>query len=64
LTSYATRLGLRSSKFEDSHWLCPIEDRRPLDSLREGMLEGISLGNFLLLVDFTGRAFRDGKAAV
>ncbi len=35
-----------------SHWLCPIEDRRRLDSAREGMLEGFSLGSYLLLVDF------------
>jgi len=28
------------------------------------MLEGFSLGNYLLLVDYTGRLFRDGKAAI
>jgi hypothetical protein len=28
------------------------------------MLEGLSLGNYLLLVDYTGRLFRDGKAAI
>ncbi len=28
---------------EESLWLCPIEDRRGLDSPREGMLEGFSL---------------------
>jgi hypothetical protein len=49
---------------EDSHWLCPIEDRRSLGSLREGMLEGFSLGSYLLLVDYTGRLFRTGKAAM
>jgi hypothetical protein len=26
------------------------------------MLEGFSLGSYLLLVDYTGRLFRDGKA--
>jgi len=26
--------------------------------------EGFSLGNYLLLVDYTGRLFRDGKAAI
>jgi len=36
---------------EEAHWRCPIEDRRRLGSLREGMLEGFSLGNYLLLVD-------------
>jgi hypothetical protein len=45
-------------------WLCPIEDRRGLDSPREGMLEGLSLGSYLLLVEYTGRLFRDGKAAI
>jgi REP element-mobilizing transposase RayT len=49
---------------EESIWLCPIEDRRRLDSPREGMLEGLSLGSYLLLVDYTGRLFRDGKTAI
>jgi REP element-mobilizing transposase RayT len=49
---------------EESIWLCPIEDRRGLDSEREGMLAGFSLGSYLLLVDYTGRMFRDGKAAI
>ena len=47
-----------------SHWLCPIEDRRRLDSAREGMVEGYSLGNYLLLVDHSARLFRDGKAVL
>jgi len=49
---------------EESHWLCPIEDRRRIDSSREGMLEGFSLGNYLLLVDYSGRLFREGKAMI
>jgi hypothetical protein len=49
---------------EESLWLCPIEDRRRLDSSREGMLEGFPLGSYLLLVDYTGRLFREGKAAI
>jgi hypothetical protein len=49
---------------EESHWLCPIEDRRRLDSSREGMLEGFSLGDYLLLVDYTWRLFREGKATI
>ena len=28
------------------------------------MLAGFSLGSYLLLVDYTGRMFRDGKAAI
>ena len=49
---------------EEGLWLCPIEDRRKLGSPREGMLEGFSLGNYLLLVDYTGRLFREGKALI
>ena len=49
---------------EESHWLCPIEDRRRLDSAREGMVEGFSLGSYLQLVDYTARLYREGKAAV
>jgi REP element-mobilizing transposase RayT len=49
---------------EESIWLCPIEDRRRLDSRREGMLEGLCLGSYLLLVDYTGRLFREGKVAI
>jgi hypothetical protein len=53
-----------SAGLEESIWLCPIEDRSRLDSSREGMLAGFSLGNYLLLVDYTGRLFRDGKAVI
>jgi hypothetical protein len=53
-----------SAGVEESLWLCPIEDRRNVDSSREGMLEGFSLGSYLLLVDFTGRLFRGSKAAI
>jgi hypothetical protein len=49
---------------EEGQWLCPIEDRRRLGSAHEGMVEGFSLGNYRLLVDYTGRLFREGKAAV
>ncbi len=49
---------------EESHWLCPIEDRRRMDSTREGMLENFSLGSYLMLVDYTGRLFREGKATI
>jgi hypothetical protein len=51
-----------SAHLEESHWLCPIEDRRRIDSRREGMIEGFSLGSYLLLVDYTWRHFREGKA--
>ncbi|MBC8870399.1 MAG: hypothetical protein H8E44_13335, partial [Planctomycetes bacterium] len=45
-------------------WLCPVEDRRRQGSQREGMLEGFSLGSYLLLVDYTSRLCRQSKARV
>ncbi len=53
-----------SKKLEDALWLIPIEDRRRVDSMREGMLDGFTLGNYLMLVEHTGRMLRDGKAAI
>jgi hypothetical protein len=55
---------LAAAGVEESLWLCPIEDRRGLDSSREGMVAGFSLGSYLLLVDYTGRLFRAGKAVI
>jgi hypothetical protein len=49
---------------EDALWLVPIEDRRGLDSTREGMLAGFTLGNYLMLVEHTGRLVREGKASI
>ena len=60
----AWRVRVRLAGLEESLWLCPIEDRRGLDSAREGMLEGFSLGSYFLLVDYTGRLFRTGKATI
>jgi REP element-mobilizing transposase RayT len=45
-------------------WLCPVEDRRARGAAREGMLEGLTLGHYLQLVDYTGRMFRAGKAII
>ena len=53
-----------SGRFEDSHWLCTLQDARRQGGSREGMLEGFSLGSYLLLVDYTGRLFRQGKARI
>jgi len=61
--------------FEQDHWLCPLDDRRSSRretdhgkakqaKAREGMLPGFSLGNYLLLVDYTSRLRRKGKARV
>ena len=57
--------GSRASKeLEEALWLIPIEDRRQLDSQREGMLSGFTLGNYLILVEYTGRLLREGKASI
>ena len=54
---------------EQDHWLIPFEDRRPHTNAkpasdREGMLEKFTVGNYLLLVEYTGRLFRQGKARI
>jgi len=50
---------------EQDHWLAPIDDRRNRSkNAREGMIESLSLGGYLLLVDYTSRLFRRGKARV
>ena len=57
--------GLQASRsMESGLWLCPIEDRRRLGADRAGLLEGLSLGSYLLLVDSTSRLVRQGKARV
>ncbi|MBL7044098.1 MAG: transposase [Pirellulaceae bacterium] len=53
-----------AGEVEQDLWLCPVEDRRRQGSQREGMLEGFSLGNYLLLVDYTSRLCRQGRARV
>ena len=53
-----------SADLEESLWLSPIEDRRGLDSTREGMIQGFPLGSYAKLVDYTGRLFRQGKASI
>jgi hypothetical protein len=54
--------GSKAAGLEEGHWLCPIEDRRRLDASREGMISGLSLGSYLLLVDFTARLYQKGAA--
>jgi hypothetical protein len=53
-----------SGDIEDSLWLVPIEDRQRQGSLRKGIVEGFTLGQYLLLVDYTSRVVRKGKAVV
>jgi len=55
---------LAANGIEDDLWLCPIEDRRAQGARREGLLAGFSLGSYLLLVDYTSRLCRQGKARV
>lgn len=50
-----------AGRLEELHWLCPLEDRRRQGASREGVLEGLSLGSYLLLVDYTGCLVRQGK---
>jgi REP element-mobilizing transposase RayT len=54
----------RARDVEQDLWLCPVEDCRSHGACREGMLDGFSLGNYLLLVDYTSRLCRTGKARV
>ena len=53
-----------AGRLEEKHWLCPVEDLRKKGAAREGMLENFSLGSYLLLVDWTSRFYRNGKARV
>jgi len=53
-----------ASQLEEDLWLVPIEDRRAIDSKREGMLSGFTLGNYLMLVEYTGRIVRNGKVSI
>lgn len=55
---------LAAEDIEQDLWLCPIENRHQLGSRREGMLESFSLGSYLLLIDYTSRLYRQGKARV
>lgn len=49
-------------QIEQTHWLCPLEDRSSQGAPREGMLPGFSLPRYLLLVDYSARLLRAGKA--
>jgi hypothetical protein len=53
-----------SGEVEDSLWLVPFEDRKRHGSSRKGFAEGFTLGQYLLLVDYTSRVVRKGKAAL
>ena len=57
----ATRV---SGGLEDELWLVPIEDRRGLGAVREGMRSGFTLGQYVMLVEYTGRVLRGSKASI
>lgn len=59
----------RLGNMEQDHWLIPFEDRRPHTnskpaSQREGLLEKFTFGNYLILLEYTGRMYREGKANI
>ena len=53
-----------SGGLEDELRLVPVEDRRGLGAVREGMRSGFTLGQYVMLVEYTGRMLRNGKAAI
>jgi hypothetical protein len=50
-----------SEGIEQDHWLIPIEDQRSQGSSREGIKEGFTLGQYLMLIDCMSRKVREGK---
>lgn len=54
----------RCQGMEAGLWLCPIEDRRARGEEKAGLLEGFSLGSYLLLLDASSRIIRANKARV
>lgn len=60
---------LIEADLEQSHWLCPLQDRTTAGTVcagaaREGMLPRFSLSSYLELVDWTARLCRTGKARI
>ncbi|QDS88106.1 hypothetical protein EC9_22920 [Rosistilla ulvae] len=52
-----------AGSMEQDLWLVPIEGRSVKDKCsREGILETFPLGSYMMLVDYTGRMYRNGKA--
>ncbi len=58
----ATRTAL--ARLEEDLWLSPVEDRRSQGASRGGMSEHLTLASYLMLVDYTSRLLRKGKARV
>jgi REP element-mobilizing transposase RayT len=54
-----------SKDVEQNHWLVPIEDcSQKHKSKREGVIESISLGCYMLLLEYLAKLFRTGKARI
>jgi hypothetical protein len=53
-----------SGDIEDSLWLVPLEDRQRQGLLRKDIMEGVTLDQYLMLVDYTSRVVRKGKAVL
>lgn len=53
-----------ASRLEDGFWLFAIENRRAIDSAREGMLSGFTLGNYLMFVEYTGGVLLNENASI
>ncbi len=60
----ATGAALKASAgLEQDLWLCPILDRGT-GTRREGMFNGVSLGSYELLLDYSSRLLREGQATL
>lgn len=45
-------------------WLLPVDDRRPAEGARAGLMPGFTLSCYCRLIDWSSRLLRDGKAHV
>ncbi len=55
---------IAAADLDADHWLCPMNDERGRGAARVGLMEGMSLGSYLQLVDWTSRLVRNGKARI
>lgn len=55
---------LELAELEQGQWLCPLDDRRESGGARVGLLAGLTLPKYVLLVDYTARLRREGKAVL
>jgi hypothetical protein len=55
---------IKLASLETKCWLMPIEDSADFKEIRKGIIDRITVGHYFLLVDLTGRYFREGKASI